>query len=243
MGATVVAALCEQRRHYHICVFVCFVNCTCLRSRGGLQFCLRPLPPRHFPLSRCTDWGEDVLHNPCIYSRCTDWGEDKQQQQQQRSHQHHHHQHHQHHRHHHRNWHRHQHRRNSTQGPDAVTATPPSRPQDLRGGRRLHPALVSKWIMLDLEHANFAHTLSHTHTTTRRSCLLGFSIELATYKNLNPRTAVRSKSMGRNLGARRWQFRWLEPVVSLGREEPYAHLYPAAALRVPRCLLASRHCT
>ena len=37
--------------------------------------------------------------------------------------------------------------------------------------------------------------------------------------------------MGRNLGARRWQFRWLEPVVSLGREEPYAHLYPAAALR------------
>merc|ERR1711959_192957 len=32
--------------------------------------------------------------------------------------------------------------------------------------------------------------------------------------------------MGSNLGARRWQFRWLEPVVSLGREEPYAHLYP-----------------
>merc|ERR1711981_63290 len=134
------------------------------------------------------NWGEDVLHNPRIYSRCTDWGEDNQQQQQQRSHQHHHHHqhqhqhHHRHHRHHHRNWHRHQHRRNSTQGPGAVTATPPSRPQDPRGGRRLHPALVSKWIMLDLEHANFSHTHTHTHTTTRRSCLLGFSIELATYK-------------------------------------------------------------
>merc|ERR1739848_660894 len=70
----------------------------------------------------------------------------------------------------------------NTPGPGAVTAIPPSRSQDLRGGRRLHPALVSKWIMLDLEHANFSHTHTHTHTTTRRSCLLGFSIELATYK-------------------------------------------------------------
>merc|ERR1711959_486631 len=35
------------------------------------------------------------------------------------------------------------------------------------GGRRLHPALVSKWIMLDLEHENLTHT--HTPHTTQNS--------------------------------------------------------------------------
>merc|ERR1711959_447803 len=35
------------------------------------------------------------------------------------------------------------------------------------GGRRLHPALVSKWIMLDLEHENSTHT--HTPHTTQNS--------------------------------------------------------------------------
>jgi len=75
------------------------------------------------------------------------------------------------------------------------------------GGRRLHPALVSKWIMLDLEHENLTHT--HTpHTTQNSQVMPTWILYLTSHiQSPNSRTAVRSKSTSRNLGARRWYFR------------------------------------
>merc|ERR1712072_656752 len=75
------------------------------------------------------------------------------------------------------------------------------------GWRRLHPALDSKRIVLDLECANLTHT--HTPHTTHNSQVMPTWILYWTshIQSPNSRTAVRSKSTSRNLGARRWQFR------------------------------------
>merc|ERR1712072_1447487 len=75
------------------------------------------------------------------------------------------------------------------------------------GGRRLHPALDSKRIVLDLECTNLTHT--HTPHTTHNSQVMPTWILYWTshIQSPNSRTAVRSKSTSRNLGARRWQFR------------------------------------